>query len=122
MGEYEKIEELFNSLIKKENTPFPQRGTAVNVSTKQGVYIIYSPKGQVLHVGTTQGGKNGLDQRLNNHRHKSSSFSKKYLIPNKIDLSDGYNFKYIEVDGRIRALLEHYAIAKLCPKHLGIGS
>jgi len=122
MKECEKIMLLHKELINSKNHLFPTKGTAVNVTEKQGVYIIYSPKGEVLHVGTTKRGKGGLNQRLNNHRNGSSSFSKKYLKPNNINLSDNYMFKYIVVEeGRKRAFLEALTIGLLCPKHIGTG-
>lgn len=122
MKECEKIMLLYKELINSTNHPFPPKGNSVNVAEKQGVYIIYSPKEEVLHVGTTKRGKTGLNQRLNNHRNGSSSFSKKYINPNNINLSDGYMFKYIVVeDGRKRAFLEALTIGLLCPKHIGTG-
>ncbi|RLD57790.1 MAG: hypothetical protein DRJ01_13445 [Bacteroidetes bacterium] len=114
MKECDIIKDLHQKLINFDNHTFPQKGTAVNVSNKQGVYIIYSANNEVLHVGTTKSGKDGLNQRLNNHRNGNSSFSKKCLNPNNIKLSDGYMFKYIEVEnGRERAFLEALTIGLL---------
>lgn len=122
MKECEKIMVLHKELIKSEDHFFPQKGTAVKVSIKQGVYIIYSPNNEVLHVGTTKRGKRGLNQRLNNHRNGSSSFLKKYLKPNNMKLSDGFKFKFIEVEnGRERASLGALTIGLLCPAHIGTG-
>ena len=122
MKECDTIMALHQELISSDNHTFPQKGTAVNVSNKQGVYIIYSVDKEVLHVGTTKRGKGGLNQRLNNHRNGSSSFSKKYLKPNNMKLSDGYKFKYIEVENaRERAFLEALTIGLLCPAHIGTG-
>ena len=122
MKECEIIKSLHQELINTKKHSFPQKGTAVSVSEKQGVYIIYSANNEVLHVGTTKRGKNGLNQRLNNHRNGSSSFSKKYLKPNNMKLSDGFMFNYIEVEnGRERAFLEALTLGLLCPAHMGTG-
>lgn len=122
MKECEIIKSLHQELINSKKHFFPQKGTGVSVSEKQGVYIIYSANNEVLHVGTTKRGKNGLNQRLNNHRNGSSSFSKKHLKPNNMKLSDGFMFNYIEVEnGRERALLEALTLGLLCPAHMGTG-
>ena len=68
MNESDKINKLYQDLVRSKKNDFPPKGTAVKVSNKQGVYIIYSEENKVLHVGTTKRGKNGLNQRLNNHR------------------------------------------------------
>ena len=118
----DKIKDLHQELISSANHDFPPKGTAVQVSDKQGVYIIYSMDNKVLHVGTTKRGKTGLNQRLNNHRNGSSSFSIKYLKPKNLILSEGFKFKYIEVeDGMERAYLEALSIGLLCPAHIGTG-
>ena len=122
MSECKEVMQLHKELINAKSYSFTPKGTKVNVSEEQGVYIIYSANNIVLHVGTTKRGKGGLNQRLNNHRNGSSSFSKKYLKPNNIKLSGGCKFRYIEVeDGRKRAFLEALTIGLLCPKHIGTG-
>ncbi len=121
MSEPEEIMNLHNTLVKSSNLPFPQKGK-VNVSTEQGVYIIYNPKGEILHVGRTLRGREGLNQRLQDHLGNNSSFSQQYIKPKSINLRDGCSFKYlIEEDGRKRALLESLTTGLLCPKHIGTG-
>ena len=122
MKECKQIMALHQELINSDSYFFPKKGTSVNVSEKQGVYIIYSANNEVLHVGTTKRGKGGLNQRLNNHRNGNSSFSRKYLRPKNIKLHNGFKFKYIEVEnGRERAFLEVLTIGLLCPAYIGTG-
>ena len=98
---------------------FPKSGK-VNVSEKQGVYIIYNEEKKVLHVGKTDKRKKGLNQRLQNHLRNQSSFSKKYLVPESIDIRLVGCFKYIEVsDNRLRTFLEALTVGKLCQPMLG---
>jgi hypothetical protein len=121
MKEPLEILNLHRKLLISPFIQFPQKGR-VEVCSNQGVYIIACPKLYVLHVGRTVSGKNGINQRLNNHLGNKSSFSKKYLLPNKIKLRNGYFYKYSEVDnGRKRALLEALTTGLLCPKHIGTG-
>ena len=88
---------------------------------QQGVYVMYDPKGNVVHVGSTPSGFQGIWQRLRNHLHRASSFTKVHLKDNGAVLRTGYGFRCLVVlDHRMRALLEHYAIGHLCPAHLGI--
>ena len=76
----------------------------------------------MFHVGTTKYGKEGLNQRLSNHLSGASSFSKKYLKPNRILLRDGYKFQCLQVrNPRTRALLEALTAGLLCPAHFGTG-
>jgi hypothetical protein len=86
------------------------------------VYIIYKEE-VVLHTGRTLRGKDGLQQRLKNHLHGSSSFTVEYLKGKGATLREGgYTYQYLELgDSRKRALLEAYAIGTLCPEHLGLG-
>jgi hypothetical protein len=59
--ECEKIKDLYNKLIKQQQHPFPKEREELKVPTRQGVYIIR--KGMnVLHVGRTPRGKEGLHQ------------------------------------------------------------
>jgi len=67
MKECEKVMTLHQKLIISVIHNFPEKGKRINVSNKQGVYIVYSKKNEVLHVGTTKSAKNGLNQRLQNH-------------------------------------------------------
>jgi hypothetical protein len=121
MKENDKIKLLFEKLIASEKHLFPVKGK-VNCTTKHGVYVIYSPLNEVLHVGRTTYGKNGLNGRLTNHITKAGVFYREYLKPNNIEMRGVYFFNYIEIsDPRQRALLEALTAGKLCPVHIGIG-
>jgi hypothetical protein len=116
------IDGLFEMLTSSDFHIFPLRGK-MNVSDKHGVYIIFSPKNEVLHVGNTPSGRKGLNQRLYNHISCTGVFYEKYLKPNRIKMRGTYKFKYLEVaDIRQRALLEAYSAGKLCPIHFGTGA
>lgn len=122
MDEGEKVKVLYAQLVSSSANAFPAIGK-VNVTTSQGVYIIYSSKNEVLHVGKTARAKNGLNQRLTNHLRGQSSFSKQNVLNNGIDLRLSGKFKYIEIENpRIRSFVEALAIGKLCPKHIGTGA
>ena len=99
MNEQKEIKSLYEILLASKRFPFTNKGKRVNVSNEQGVYIIYNPVGVVLHVGRTAGALASLNQRLNNHRTRTSSFRKSYLKPNKINLNSDYKFQYLEVEG-----------------------
>ncbi len=115
------IQDLFEKLTSSKFYIFPLKGK-ITVSEKHGVYIIYSPKNEVLHVGNTPSGRKGLNQRLYNHISCTGVFYDKYLKPNKIKMRGTHKFKYLEVkDIRQRALLEAYAAGNLCPAHFGTG-
>jgi hypothetical protein len=115
------IKELFDNLINAIPVDFPRHG-GVNESDEQGVYIIFSPDEKVLHVGKTDRGRNGLNQRLQNHINNQSSFLQQYLKFNGKVLRNGYKFRYIiEEDNRKRALLESLTTGLLCPAHIGTG-
>jgi hypothetical protein len=49
LNEPEIIKNLFEKLISSEHHVFPARGK-INITEKHGVYIIYNPKNEVLHV------------------------------------------------------------------------
>lgn len=122
MNESEQVLQLHNLLLNSELYLFPKKGK-VDVSIEQGVYIIYNQKGIVLHVGKTDRAKNGLNQRLQNHLRNQSSFSKKYLIPNTVNIRFEGRFKYIEIENdRLRTFTEAFTVGKLCPKHVGTGA
>lgn len=122
MSEYNEILSLHQKLIISDFNFFPAKGTGIHVSNKHGVYLIFSPDDEILHVGTTKRGKKGLNQRLGNHRSGNSSFTIKFLNNQGHLLSAGYKFKYLEVkDPRKRALLEALTIGLLCPAHIGTG-
>ena len=116
------IEHELSALLKAPLIPFPQVREPLKAPTEQGVYIIYNPKGQVVHVGRSVRGRNGLYQRLTDHLKGSSSFTNQFLNGDGSKLRSGYKYKYLRIDDpRKRALLEGLATGKLCPKHLGLG-
>lgn len=116
------IKNLHKKLILSDYHIFPKKGK-INITEKHGVYIIYNPKNEVLHVGNTPSGRKGLNQRLYNHISCTGVFYEKYLKPNNIKMRGTHKFKYLEVDDiRQRALLEAYSAGKLCPLHFGTGA
>jgi excinuclease UvrABC nuclease subunit len=120
--EQNKVTALFEKLTSAAVHRFPKSGEKLDAPIEQGVYVIYSPREQVLHVGRTPSGRKGLRQRLGNHLHGASSFTIRYFNGQGSTLRSGYVFRYLVVkDPRQRALLEAYAIGRLCPAHLGIG-
>jgi hypothetical protein len=117
-----KISRLFKELYRQPFHCFPERPGKLVAPDTQGVYIIINSKNIVVHVGRTLRGKNGLLQRLKNHLHGSSSFTSAYFNGEGNKLRDGYKYSFLPVPkARERALLECYAIANLCPIHLGLG-
>ncbi|MBX2983985.1 MAG: hypothetical protein KF843_15015 [Flavobacteriales bacterium] len=121
-SEADKISDLYKKLVKSTEYTFPIKGK-INVSDEHGVYIIYSPKASVLHVGNTPSGKKGLNQRLYNHISKTGIFYQKYLKPKKISLRGDHKFKFLVVPSpRERALLEALTAGLLCPAHFGTGA
>lgn len=120
--ETKRIKKLYKRLIRSDSTLFPKAGERLSVTDKHGVYIIYGPKKQVLHVGRTVRGRRGLRQRLNNHLHGNSSFTAQHLRGKGSKLRGSHSFSCVEVsDPRTRALLEAFAVGNLCPRHLGLG-
>jgi excinuclease UvrABC nuclease subunit len=121
MKEHEKLHRLYQKLKSSTAHPFPTEGP-VRCTEKHGVYVIYSPRNKVLHVGKTSSAKEGLDQRLQNHPTNKSSFSKQYLKKQGHVLRKNYKFKYVLVSSpRQRSLLEAYVTGLLCPAHIGTG-
>jgi hypothetical protein len=120
--ELARVRRLFAQLIRVRPRKFPVAGERLDVTSNHGVYVIFGPRKQVLHVGRTVRGRKGLGQRLRNHLHAGSSFTNVYLRGKGAKLRGTHGFSYIEVsDARMRALLESYAVGHLCPKHLGVG-
>jgi hypothetical protein len=118
--ERELIERLYERLITRPLVPFPSPRAVLDAPSGQGVYVIYRPDGRVLHVGSTPTGLKGIAQRLKNHMSNASSFSLVHLAGDEWKLRNGYAFRCIVVKNhRTRALLEHLAIGKSCPAHLG---
>jgi hypothetical protein len=117
-----KIQSLFKKLVSEDPKDFPRAREKLDAPTSKGVYLIISPSGNVLHVGSTPRARNGLHQRLKDHLRGSSSFAKNYLDGEGGKLRSGYKFIYVKVVGaRQRAILECYAIGQLQPAHLGTG-
>jgi hypothetical protein len=122
VSELKSVKQVFRELISSSMVAFPEARGSIEAPDAQGVYVIYSPRGKVLHVGRTPRGKKGLRQRLNNHLHAGSSFTLKYLDGHGARLRNGYKFRCVIVENpRLRALLESYATGQLCPAHLGLG-
>jgi hypothetical protein len=122
VSERKELKALFESLIDQPKKPFPKARERLDVPCARGVYVIYSPNGRPLHVGSTPRGKGGLRQRLNDHLAGRSSFTVKHLKRDFQQLRNGYEFQYVEVDDyRRRALLEALAAGQLCPAHIGRG-
>jgi len=118
--EHRAVKSHFAKLLGKNEAVFPMPRKTLEASVKHGVYIILGLNGSVLHVGRTVRAKGGISQRLKNHLYGKSSFTKKHLRGNGAKLRGRCKYKYLEVPNpRLRALLEAYAIGKLCPKHLG---
>lgn len=121
-SEQRRIRKLFKRLLGCKRRPFPEHGRGLDAPTEQGVYVIYTPKRLVAHVGRTCRGKSGLHQRLANHLHGRSSFVRLCLQGHGKRLRSGYSFRCLSVySARDRALLEAYAAGFLCPKHIGLG-
>jgi excinuclease UvrABC nuclease subunit len=115
------VQKLFKELCAQPQCSFPQHRQPLNAPKKPGVYVIRNGR-VVLHVGRTLRGKEGLRQRLKNHLHGSSSFTYEYLNGRGARLRKGHTYQYLMVGNpRQRALLEAYAVATLCPKHIGLG-
>ena len=120
--ETSRVRTLYRKLLRSKRTAFPNAGERLAAPDKHGVYVIYAPRGTVLHVGRTVRGKRGLRQRLNNHLHASSSFTNQYLRGKGSKLRGTHAYAYVEIsNARVRALLEAFAVGCLCPKHLGVG-
>ena len=118
----ETVKAQFKELKRGPLQAFPARRQKLDASNRQGVYLIYSPDGAVLHVGRTYRGKNGLAQRLRDHMAGASSFTSQHLNGHGSMLRDGYKYRCLVVENpRLRALLEAYATGCLCPVHIGTG-
>lgn len=120
--ERNRIDRLYRKLLDCEPVKFPRPRQMMNAPTDRGVYLILSPRGDVLHVGSTPRAANGIRQRLYGHLRNGSSFVKVYMKNDGERLRGGYQFKYVVVRSpRQRALLEAYSIGQLLPKHIGTG-
>ncbi len=120
--EQKAVRALFTELMRSSLQTFPAFQGELNAPDRQGVYVIYDPRGKVAHVGRTPKAKGGIAQRLRNHMSASSSFTNQYLKGDGSKLRGKYKFRCIVVnDRRRRAFLEAYAIGHLCPAHIGLG-
>lgn len=110
-------------LIGAPRQVFPRYPGGLQASKRRGVYVIYDRRGRVAHVGRTPKAKDGIAQRLRDHMHGQSSFAVHHLKNDGSRLwRENFEFRSIAVpSGRYRALLEAYAIGRLCPIHLGLG-
>jgi len=125
MAEVDEVRGLFGCLIDGRQRPcrFPVKARQLEAPDEHGVYVIIRRcSGTVAHVGRTCRGKTGLRGRLRRHVQGNSSFVKTCLHGNRNVLPRDYEFRYLVVKkARLRALLEYYAIGRLCPRHLGLG-
>jgi len=119
-SEYRIVRTLFTHLVHSELHAFPARGRVCEPPGR-GVYVIYGPRGRPLHVGRTPRARGGLAQRLTNHLRGRSSFVRERFEGDGSRLRRrGYGFRCLEVgNARRSALLEAYAVGRLCPAHLG---
>ena len=121
--EHEEINALYNRLVQRPLIPFPKLREQIKIPATHGTYIIRDAENCVLHVGRTLRGKEGLRQRFKNHLYGQSSFVEVHMANDGGTLRQGHTFQYLEVSNdRQRALLEHFATARLCPRHLGLGA
>lgn len=123
--EQKAVRTLFERLVRAPLHEFPASRGRIDAPDRKGVYVIYCPRGTVLHVGSTPRARKGIGQRLKDHMAGQSSFTQKYFHRHKRkgpQLREGYSFRCLCVpDPRTRALLEAFAIGRLCPEHIGHG-
>jgi len=121
--DFRTVEVLFRKLRRSRRRVFPQKKSQLGASKRQGVYLIYNKRGRVVHVGRTPRARGGIRQRLHDHLSDRSSFTTKYLKRKAYRLwKERFQYQYVVVSSRRRrALLEMYAIGRLCPAHLGLG-
>jgi hypothetical protein len=119
------IKARFAKLKRAPLRSFPALYGKLEAPDKPGVYVIYDPRGNVLHVGNTPRARKGLAQRLRDHMGTRSSFTQQFkrLKQDGSRLRKGYKFRCLPVrKRRYCALLEAYAIGCLCPEHIGHGA
>jgi hypothetical protein len=73
------VRKLFTELTRSPLHTFPDFREMLNAPDRQGVYVIYNPRGKVMPVGRTLRAKGGIAQRLRNHMAGASSFTIQYL-------------------------------------------
>src|ERR1039458_3029660 len=107
------ISKLFVDLKRQPLTPFPDNRETLEAPSEKGVYIIYSPAGKVLHVGSTPWARGGVAQRLRDHLAGRSSFTEKMFDNEGWRLRKGYKFRCLAVKNHHhRAYLEFLAIGR----------
>ena len=62
--EQRTVRKRFETLVDAPLHHFPNARERLRAPKKPSVYVIYDPKGRVVHVGTTPRAKNGIHQRL----------------------------------------------------------
>src|ERR1043166_211201 len=121
-NEQKTVRKLFAKLKSAPRHSFPKARQQLQAPSERGVYLIYSPRGRVHHVGCTPRAKGGIAQRLRNHLAAQSSFVQSHLEGDGDALRRGYKFACVVVDRpRYRMLLEAFAIGYYCPTHIGQG-
>ncbi len=116
------IEDLYTQLMRSPLRTFPALREKLNAPGRGGVYIVYNPLGEAVHVGRTTRGRGGIAKRLRDHMADASSFTTQYLKGDGGKLRGRYTYRALAVrNRRHRALLEAYATGHLCPAHLGVG-
>jgi hypothetical protein len=120
-SEKQWIKHLFKRLLSQPRVSFPGDREPLTAPQLPGVYVIRRGR-KVLHVGRTLRGTKGLFQRLRNHLHGNSSFTKEYRGGYADRLRKGHTYQCLVVrDSKNRALLECYAAGMLCPDYIGLG-
>ena len=120
--DFRTVKAQFRALLQQPLRKFPMPGEPLDAPKLKGVYVIYDPKGKVVHVGRTPKARGGLAQRLKDHLSGASSFTLHYLKKDGAKLRGRYRFRCLAVGDRwLRAYLEAYAIGRLCPAHIGLG-
>lgn len=117
------IRRVFRQLQRAPRAQFPSSGMVLDAPEQAGVYVIRDAEGNVLHVGRTHRAKRGIKKRLGDHLRGRSSFARAWYDGDGERLRQGCTFQFLSVEEpRLRTLLEFYAIALLCPQHLGVGT
>jgi len=120
--EPEIVAALYGELMEAPLRTFPALWEAgLDAPVRGGVYVVYNPQGQAVHVGRATS-RGGIAKRLRDHMANASSFTTQYLKGEGGRLRGRYKYRALAVGNRRhRALLEAYATGHLCPAHLGVG-
>lgn len=121
--DWRRVERLFDELLDAPVHTFSRYPAGMDASAQRGVYVICNRAGRPVHVGRTPTAKGGIAQRLCDHIYGRSSFVRESLNWDGTRLwRQKYRYQWLVVRSRrYRALLEAYAIGRLCPRHLGTG-